>query len=289
MNTFQRWRLGLVLAILASVGALMACDVNDPASLGTIRFNDKKIDFYWYGTRIQSPAHFKWSEHGLVVNGIDASQAPPPDTTGSAVRLAPAFQHVPYVDSLVASGQDWVSAVDALGCEFPRRIRRAILDERVKARTEDRAVDVLAIQKAIVRSTALPMDSVLAYRGWLYCSVPGGARFDINLEWSDAELERDPCAERTKVVTREACETSVKHLRVWLIAHYASLIIADDDGMQTFSGAQARRGKAELALLESDYAKGGAAAVRARLQSGKALVSARSALMIAQRAASQPD
>lgn len=273
----------LLLAVLA-VG-MGACGWGDPHDLGRMWFNDRKIDFYYLGAHIKSPAHFTWSDQGLAVNGIDAADALPPDTSGAAARLSALYRGTPLVDSLVAAGSDWTSAVNALGCEVPRLMRRAVLDERTRANAEDRALDVLAIRRVITTATALPLDSVLAYQGWIYCSVKGGGRFTVSLAWSDADLTRDPCAEPAKPVTREDCEATIKRLRPWLVARYASLVILEADGMQTFSGAQARRGKAEIALLKSDYAEGGAAAVRARLESGKALVSARSAMAIAQRAA----
>lgn len=273
----------LVLMVLAlGVGS---CGWGDPHDLGRIWFNDKKIDFYYLGAHIKSPAHFTWSDRGLAVNGIDAADALPPDTTGAAARLSALYRGTPLVDSLVATGSDWTSAVNALGCEVPRLMRRAVLDERTRANAEDRALDVLAIRRVITTATALPLDSVLAYQGWIYCSVKGGGRFTVNLAWSDADLTRDPCADTAKAVTREDCATTVKRLRPWLVARYASLVILEADGMQTFSGAQARRGKAEIATIVAVYAQGGAQAARARLESGKTLVSARSAMAIAQRAA----
>ena len=131
-------------------------------------------------------------------------------------------------------------------------------------------------------ATALPLDSVVAYQGWLYCNAPGRLRFAVNLRWREADLRRDPCTE-PPAPARAGGVATVKHLRQWLVSHYASLIVMDST-LKTVSGPKGRRGKREIEEALVIAERDGVAALRSRLVGYEGVLSRRELGNIAQHA-----
>ena len=256
---------GYSTAMLAALVPFLLA-VQPAASAGwhivaTKSFDAKQATFYWEGARISSPATFTTDGKALKVNGVAALDTIPSDTAGVSARVAAVFAGVPLVDSLVAQGASYVSAVDEYGCVMGRRLRRALAPSLGAVRAGGDAQGTPQLM-AIAEEMRIPRNAVRVRGHVLECVVDGGARLSVSLDAPDSVVLGDPCAPPTPEARRATIEKRVADTVAALGGDGPLLVVADASRTATFSGASFATATDQIRQAVVAYQKGGALAVR---------------------------
>jgi len=258
-------RSGLLLLALTLLAAPMPSSGAPAAPRGwrvvaSRTFDAQEVTFYWEGARVSSPATFTTDGSDIKVNGIGALPADPADSVGMEAALARTFSGLHLVDSLVARGSTYSSAVDRYGCEMGRRLRRAMLalsDARATQTTLTRA-QLGDISSAM----GIGRDSIRVFNGVVECVLAGGVHIGLPFDSPDSVLSADPCAPPSAAAKRAALEKRIASMADELDKNGYRLLVGDGNRIQWFSGPTAAAALDQVAQATAIYKKGGAEAVR---------------------------
>jgi hypothetical protein len=204
-------------------------------------FDSRTHDFYWYGHRLDSPITFTLVDHLIVANGI---RPEPDDTTGSSAALAARFGGIPFVRAKVEAGHSYLQALNEYQLALSRMARTAVRSYRLAPRKW--ALQPNRLRAAVVDTLLVDTSSPISINATTFrATLRDGTPYVREFRSADAlnlPLVRDTSVRDVVADARSRIFMAVLDLK-W---PRPAVVIATQDGFQSFSGGDVPRVRAEI-------------------------------------------